>query len=286
MMARKKEEQGRRRKKRKNVDIINDSDDLIMELITQMKEAAEEDRELNQQKQPAIKKLRLLTKVNAQLKKSDLHHAFLDCGILNGITEWLAPLPDRSLPHLTVRESLLKHLLDFPPISSESLKMSGIGKAVMYLYKHPRETRQHKEFAGKLINEWSRPIFNLTSNYKTLTREEREQRDYEQLPKRRRLSLEGANTPRRDLEKILAGKDKNSKPGMPGFIQRARVPQPSKKDYVIRPKWNIDEQPSRSSMKKELNKYEKHQRAFAERKKNKKQQRAVPISVEGKNMAL
>lgn len=58
-------------------------------------------------------------------------------------------------------------------------------------------------------------------------------------------SLEGGTTPRRDLEKILSGKDKNSRPGMPGFVQRARVPQPSKKDYVIRPKWNVEEKPSK-----------------------------------------
>ena len=40
MMQRKKEENYRRRKRR-NIDIINDSDDVIAELITQMKQAAD-----------------------------------------------------------------------------------------------------------------------------------------------------------------------------------------------------------------------------------------------------
>lgn len=40
MMQRKKEENYRRRK-RKNIDIINDSDDVIAELIQQMKQAAD-----------------------------------------------------------------------------------------------------------------------------------------------------------------------------------------------------------------------------------------------------
>lgn len=39
-----------------------------------------------------------------------------------------------------------------------------------------------------VVDEWSRPIFGLTSNYKGMTREEREQRDLEQMPQRRRMS--------------------------------------------------------------------------------------------------
>ena len=39
--------------------------------------------------------------------------------------------------------------------------MSGIGKAVMYLYKHPREVRVHKEWAGKLV---SKLLMAITAN--------------------------------------------------------------------------------------------------------------------------
>ncbi|XP_033759333.1 IWS1-like protein [Pecten maximus] len=284
MMMKKKEENRKNRKKRKDFDIINDNDDLIVDMIKKMKEAAEADRELNTQKKPATRKLKYLKDVNSQLKKSDLHLAFLDCGVLAAMTEWLAPLPDKSLPHLQIRDTFLKHLQDFPTVSNEGLKASGIGKAVMYLYKHPRETKKNKERCGKLINDWSRPIFNLTSNYKMLSKEEREQRDYEQLPKRRRLSTEGM-TPRRDIDNALAGDQQALRPGDKGWIMRARVPMPSNKDYVVRPKWKVEEM-VKSSRKKDITRYEKHARSFAERKKVGKGQRAVTISIEGRKMAL
>ena len=283
LMMERKKEMTKKKRRRKDVDIINDNDDLIVEMVRKMREVAEEDRQMNQQHKPAVGKLKMLPSVVLELKKADLQTVLIENGILSAITDWLAPLPDKSLPHLTIRENLLRQLTEFPPIGAEALKASGIGKAVMYLYKHPKEERRNRELAGKLINEWSRPIFNVTANHKSMSREEREQRDYEHLPKKRRLSLEGTSA--KDMDKALAGGDSGPRPGEKGFIGRARVPQPSTKDYVVRPKWNVEEK-VKGSGKKSMNRFEKKMRNLKEKQKDRSSHRAIAISISGNKMAI
>ncbi|NXF94099.1 IWS1 protein, partial [Eubucco bourcierii] len=285
MLQRKKSMSGKRRRNRDGGTFISDADDVVSAMIVKMNEAAEEDRQLNTQKKPALKKLTLLPTVVMHLKKQDLKETFIDSGVMSAIKEWLSPLPDRSLPALKIREELLKILQELPSVSQETLKHSGIGRAVMYLYKHPKESRPNKDMAGKLINEWSRPIFGLTSNYKGMTREEREQRDLEQMPQRRRLSSSGGQTPRRDLEKVLTGEEK---PGDPGFCARARVPMPSNKDYVVRPKWNVEMESSRfqGTSKKGVSRLDKQMRKFTDIRKKSRSAHAVKISIEGNKMPL
>ncbi|XP_070761675.1 protein IWS1 homolog [Enoplosus armatus] len=286
MLARRKAMNSKKRRHRDGGTFISDADDVVSAMITKMNEAAEEDRTLNSQKKPALKKLTLLPQVVMHLKKQDLKETFIDSGVMSAIKEWISPLPDKSLPALRIREELLRILQELPSVSQETLKHSGIGRSVMFLYKHPKESRSNKDLALKLINEWSRPIFGLTSNYKGMTREERQQRDLDQqMPQRRRLSS-GGQTPRRDLEKQLTGEEKALRPGDPGFCARARVPMPSNKDYVVRPKWNVEMESSRGPMKKGMSRVDKQMRRFADIRRLTKPGHAVKISVEGNRMPL
>lgn len=274
MMERKKAE--RRRRRKKDIDLINDNDDAIAKMIADMRLAAREDREKNAERQPAIKKISMLPVVMTQLRKADLQAAFVEANVLSVLTDWLAPMPDKSLPVVQIRKAILS-LLNVLRIDDHTrLKESGIGKAVMYLYKHPRELRENKVLAGKIINNWARPIFNLSTDYKSISKEERQERD------------EMISSRKRSVPEPVADADEPQKPGDKGWCYRARVPQASAAAYVNRPKWSSDVEftGKQRGGAKPGSRFDKYIKVASEKKKGFKTKRAVEISIEGRKMAL
>ncbi|KAJ3114797.1 Transcription factor iws1 [Physocladia obscura] len=63
-------------------------DEMIVNLVEKMREAASADHEFNRLQQPAIAKIKLLPKVSVQLSKTHLYDQFLDNNILDGMKLW------------------------------------------------------------------------------------------------------------------------------------------------------------------------------------------------------
>ncbi|KAK5976452.1 TFIIS N-terminal domain-containing protein [Trichostrongylus colubriformis] len=164
MLREKKAERKKKRKRRDaGIDIINDDDGVIAHMVNAMKNAAKDDRHSNTERKPALKKRKMLHDVKMMLLRMDMLEAMIDGGMMSAVSEWLAPLPDKSLPALEIRTELLKILSGFGNLDQGVLKQSGLGRAVMLLYKHPRETKENKAMAAQIIREWSRPIFQVNT---------------------------------------------------------------------------------------------------------------------------
>uniref|UniRef100_A0A7S4HRI6 TFIIS N-terminal domain-containing protein n=1 Tax=Vannella robusta TaxID=1487602 RepID=A0A7S4HRI6_9EUKA len=129
---------------------------IVRGVMDRMKEAYDADLVNMEANRPAIKKLRLLTEIERTVPSSNLQKQFIDCHVLDEFGKWMKPLPDKSLPDLQIRKVILKILmkLNTSNISLEILKDSGVGKFVHLYSIHPKETRENKELAERILNLW------------------------------------------------------------------------------------------------------------------------------------
>jgi len=285
MIMEKKKKKKRRRDGGTN---ISDVDDIVNQMLNDMKVAADEDREAVEKRVPALSKLKILKRVVDHMKKQDMKESFIDMGVYSAISDWLTPIQGYTLPHMSIRTELLQVLHTYPTASAETLSSSKVGRAVMLIFKHPKEIRKNKELAGRLINKWSRPLFGLNENFRSMSKTEREERDQQQMSTKKRKHSETEATA------SAAESDAPLRPGEKGFVMRARVPMPSNRDYVVRPKWKVnsdqDEEgissfhAKRSKLKKTDSRLDKHIKKFAEKQKKRKMQQACSISIEGNKM--
>eukprot|EP00164_Ancoracysta_twista_P001198 GFYU01001573.1.p1 GENE.GFYU01001573.1~~GFYU01001573.1.p1 ORF type:complete len:418 (+),score=129.97 GFYU01001573.1:30-1256(+) len=249
----------------------------IVEFLDQMNDAADEDIRRNREGEPAVAKLQLLPEMSAQLRKIQLWDQFLESGVLAVLKKWLYPMPDKSLPSLQVRTTVLEILLELP-VYLDKLKACGIGKIVRWLIKHPHETKENAELANKVVERWCRPLFNRSMDYRDL--EQIEEVEHEERPKPKRVESTTA------VEGSISTKIHAAKPGDPDFILKARIPRADPLDFRRKPKSKETPVAKPAHNKAKMQKWE---RQFASLKKpgalSRANARAVKVSVEGRGLA-
>jgi len=70
------------------------------------------------------------------ITKVELQLAFIEANLLSVMTDWLAPMPDKSLPHVLIRSEFLRLLHEFKIDDPTRLKESGIGSLISISKKH------------------------------------------------------------------------------------------------------------------------------------------------------
>ncbi|KAI0978270.1 hypothetical protein GJ496_011520 [Pomphorhynchus laevis] len=237
----------RRRRRKFDPETLSEIDDIACQTVDKMKKYAKEDRCLNENGLPAINKLKYVITVQDNVLKAGALSVMLQNDLLSAIREWLTPLPDKSLPNSKIRTAMIDILEQLNEINVDMLRESRVGRVVMLLAKHPRETRQNQDRLWRLINDWSRSIFDLNDCDDNFSKEERQQRDIERLPsmiKKRKLLVKGNPS----LSKMFSKRhskglvpDNSTLSAKQVSQMRARVPHPADCDYVYRPTSKLTE---------------------------------------------
>ncbi|KAG0300834.1 Transcription factor iws1 [Dissophora globulifera] len=158
-----------RRRKKDDDEDLDGMDEVAARFVEKMHQAAHGDIDSKLKGEPALAKVRMLESVKRQLNKSQLHDTFLDGGILEAMRIWLEPLQDSSLPSLDIIQDFLV-LLDILPLQKDNLISSGVGRVVYFYTKvdESRVTPGIKRQAHALVDKWSRPIVDLSQDYRTM----------------------------------------------------------------------------------------------------------------------
>ncbi|XP_049847831.1 uncharacterized protein LOC126304701 [Schistocerca gregaria] len=232
------------RKKKYTEDEIRQK---IRHVVNVMVDACEADRLSNIQRKPATQKLQHLNQFKETLLHVGWQEFLLDTNVLSVVRDWLKPLPDRTLPSLAIRETLLRCLLSFSHISKFALRDSGIGRIVMFFSKSDTEPTV-KDLADKLIARWTHHA-SSENEYKT---------DYDA---HRRLTPDQVRIYSQQLSfgRTLQGaSDVKGQPRQRVHEQMyAAAPILSSMEYVIQPESTVDPKlvAQRSGLRNSRNKF-------------------------------
>lgn len=265
-----------RRGKRTDIDLEAMQDAQIQNLRKQMQNAAYEDATAVSEKLGlAIHKMKLLPQVKDVLVRKSLADLILDNNLLEGVRIWLEPLPDGSLPGYEIQKVMFNALLELP-IKTIHLRESGLGKVVLFYQKSKRVEPGLKKIADKLVGNWTRPILNLSDNYRDKYVEQ-ETFDLSKLIRLRRKRADVETDRQRALYEETAKRRK-----------RAALPAARNSVYKIAPKVKIDDRVSvgqRQAIGANLVKDEQYKRLSSKViGRGKKTTKKGGVSIEGRDL--
>lgn len=203
--------------------------------VEKMEQACHEDNESNRQKKPALKKMSLLEEAKQMMLREEWHENLLNAGILVVSTKWLSPLPDRTLPSVTIRDGILRALSSFNDITKYMLKESKIGSIVMFLSKNDPEPSLRK-FSADLVQQWSRTLSSGSDSWQNLAEVER-QRAAAGNDTRLSENAKRILSTQMAYGRKIQGSEPSKKVRGPQFASQPLV---STMDYLIRPESKID----------------------------------------------
>ncbi|CAN4099792.1 unnamed protein product [Withania somnifera] len=245
---------------------------LVENVMAELEVVAEEDAELNRQKQ--------------------LQQEFLDHGVLTLLRTWLEPLPDGSLPNINIRAAILKILTDYPIDLEqydrrEHLKKSGLGKVIMFLSKSDEETTSNRKLAKDLVDKWSRPIFNKSTRFEDMRNLEEERAAQYRRPSLKKPMNKSSGMESRDDDLDLAGFSQGQKSGQSSARQLTSRPEAMSMDFVVRPQSKIDPEEVRArarAMVQDQRRVKMNKKLQQLKAPKKKKLQATKLSVEGRGM--
>ncbi|GBE61575.1 IWS1 C-terminus domain containing protein [Babesia ovata] len=187
-------------RKKKNVQITTEEcQHYCRQLIDKMIAAATADVEAVQQGKTGLNKLKMLNDISEFSKPAWRNWCIAEGGAV-ALASWIAPLPDGSLPTLSVRTKVLQIALQLP-FQSTDLRDNDLGRHVVALWKHPDECDSNRVLIRAIVQKWVRPMLGLASNYADM------QQDFSVGMKSSMLSMEGDDKDRKQLQKFSQHKN-------------------------------------------------------------------------------
>eukprot|EP00659_Diplonema_papillatum_P007430 gene7430-11414_t len=174
------------------------------------------------------------------------------------------------------RMRTIREAKDWEGITRDEIMRTMLGKYVRELAQSPHETQDNRKLANKLIEKWSRMIFNLSKNYRELAfQEKRTGRESHFKPDAFKMA---ADIPKytKDGQRYYPDTNADGEPA----AQRCRMPTTMMPDFVVRPAVG-DVVPKMTTMAEQVIKRNlRAQRELTAR------DRAMYISIEGSSSTL